>query len=202
MGRKTKLTIESSKGLVERFKSVGLSGGIVSGVLIGMILGGAGVKTIDKSFFENKTVFPNLVVNYEVIDGDTFIMDNGLSVRLLGIDAPNRGQAGFLEAGNKLETLTKNQKIWLEYDRYQIDQFGRVLAWVWIDCESNPSFLAATYMEKSKNESNPGIMVNPAGCEQGKLVNEEMVKTGMAKTVKYGDRGELKYEKRLKVVTL
>ena len=51
-------------------------------------------------------------------------------------------------------------------------------------------------MEKSKNASNPGIMDNPEGCKKGKLVNEEMVKAGMVRTVKYGDRGELKYEKK------
>jgi endonuclease YncB( thermonuclease family) len=195
--------VTGKKSLVERFKSIGLPGGVVSGFLIGMVLGGAGVKKIDENIYKNKAVFLELVRNYEVIDGDTFIMDNGLSVRLLGVDAPNRGQKGYEEAGATLERLLKNKEIWLEYDRYQIDQFGRALAWVWVDCNGmvamvpKPTFLPANYMEKSKNESNPGLTENPDGCKDGKLINEEMVKAGMAKTVKYGDRGELKYEKRL-----
>jgi endonuclease YncB( thermonuclease family) len=195
---KKKITIKDSKSLVERLKKVGLSGGIVSGVLLGMILGGAGVRTIDDSFYKNKAVFPESAQKIEIIDGDTFITDNGLSVRLLGIDAPNRGEPGFDKATKSLSDFTIGKPFWLEYDRYQLDQFGRVLAWVWTNCESKPIFLPANYMEKSKNASNPGLTDNPEGCKKGKLVNEEMIKAGMAKTVKYGDRGELKYEKRIK----
>jgi len=194
------------KKLVARLKKAGLSGGVVAGVLIGMILGKSGVKNIDQSFYQNKDLFPQMVEKYEVIDGDTFIEDSGMSVRLLGIDAPNRGEPGYEEATEKLaELLPKdnNNVFWLEFDRNQLDQFGRVLAWVWIDCGpatmtgKGPKFLPADYMVKSKNASNIGLTDNPVGCEKGKLVNEEMVKAGMAKTVKYGDRGELKYEKRI-----
>jgi hypothetical protein len=53
---------------------------VVAGVLIGLVLGGAGVKKIDENIYGNKALFPETVQKYEVIDGDTLIMDNGLSV--------------------------------------------------------------------------------------------------------------------------
>jgi endonuclease YncB( thermonuclease family) len=192
-----KIAVQESKKLIERFKKVGLLGGMMSGLLVGLLLGGGGVRAIDNTLYQDKIVFPKHIQKYEVIDGDTFIIDNGLSVRLLGIDAPNRGENNYIEATERLEELLKTDSVvWLEYDRYQIDQFGRILAWVWANCE-DPSFLPANYMEKSKNASNPGLVDNPKGCKKGKLVNEEMVKAGMAKPVVYGDRGEMKYQKRI-----
>ena len=52
-------------------------------------------------------------------------------------------------------------------------------------------------MHKSGNESMSGLTENPEGCKKGKLINEELLKKGLAKTVAYQDRGPLKYEKRL-----
>jgi endonuclease YncB( thermonuclease family) len=87
--------------------------------------------------------------------------------------------------------------VYLEYDRYQDDKYGRVLAWVWVGCEGTPRFLPPDYMHKSNNASNPGLMNNPPGCAHGMLVNEEMVRGGYARVVVYEDRGELKYQQRL-----
>lgn len=42
-----------------------------------------------------------------------------------------------------------------------------------------------------------GRMDNPQGCKEGTLVNEEVVKKGLATAVRYKERGELKYEARL-----
>jgi hypothetical protein len=89
------------------------------------------------------------------------------------------------------------ERVYLEYDRYQDDKYGRVLAWVWIDCESTPKFLPADYMHKSGNESSPGLIDNPSGCKKGRLVNEELVKAKYAEVTSYTDRGELKYESRI-----
>jgi hypothetical protein len=52
-------------------------------------------------------------------------------------------------------------------------------------------------MHKSGNESMPGLIDNPSGCKKGKLINEELVKSDLADTVSYSDRGPLKYEARL-----
>jgi hypothetical protein len=55
-------------------------------------------------------------------------------------------------------------------------------------------------MHLSFNASRAGLTENPEGCKKGSLVNEEMVKIGLAITEKYQDRGELKYENRLKKI--
>jgi endonuclease YncB( thermonuclease family) len=133
----------------------------------------------------------------KVEDGDTFTLASGVKVRLIGINAPDKGQKDFELSRTVLQSMVENKKIFLEYDRYQDDKYGRILAWVWVGCESTPQFLPADYMHKSDNESNPGLTDNPAGCKKGKLINEELIKGGFAEVVSYTDRGELKYEERL-----
>jgi len=116
---------------------------------------------------------------------------------MLGVDSPGRGKDGYEEAGEFLEKLIKDKRVWLEYDRYQDDKYGRILAWVWVNCESKPKFRDPFYMHLSGNRSREGLVENPDGCKKGDLVNEEMVDGGWAKIVKYAKRGPLKYEGRL-----
>lgn len=142
---------------------------------------------------------PFSAVISKIVDGDTFeIKNGGVTVRLLGIDAPNRGEKGDKEAIMALTKIIEGKQIWLEYDRYQDDKYNRLLAWVWIGCESRPKFLSYDYMHLSYNQSRPGLSKNPEGCLTGKLVNEEMIKKGLAVVDVFKDRGELKYEERLR----
>lgn len=171
---------------------------LIPGLILASVLGwktGAFEKVSD--YYKMKQLFPKAGVVEQIEDGDTFAINDGLRVRLIGIDAPNRGEDNYEEAKEKLTEEILKKKIYLEYDRYQDDKYGRVLAWIWVDCEGTPRFLPADYMHKSGDESNPGLTENPKGCKKGKLVNEELVKAGFAKIVSYEGRGELKYEKRL-----
>ncbi len=143
---------------------------------------------------------PFVSVAKEIIDGDTFVLTSDVTVRLLGINAPEKNEDKFEEALAYLAKLIKDKKVCLEYDRYQDEQFVRILAWVWVNCEGEPKFLPYNYMHLTYNQSKPGLMENPEGCQKGQLVNEMMVKKGLAKTVFYKDRGEMKYEERLKKV--
>lgn len=134
-----------------------------------------------------------------VIDGDTFEISGGdRTVRMLGINAPDRGEAGYAESRTSLAKLIDGKTIQLEYDRYQDDQFNRLLAWVWVGCESKPEFLPYDYMRLTYNSSREGLKENPKGCKKGKLVNEEMIEAKLAKFEVFKERGELKYEYRLK----
>lgn len=153
-----------------------------------------------KNYYENKAVFPISAVVESVIDGDNLELENGLSVRLIGINTPERGKADFDKAKDSLDKLATGKKVYLEYDRYQDDKYGRIQAWIWIDCESEPQFLPADYMHLNKRQSRPGLTENPERCKEGKLVNEEMVKAGLAKVLNYEGRGELKYEDRLRKI--
>lgn len=143
-------------------------------------------------------IFPSVGRVQTIEDGDTFILANGMSVRLIGVNAPERGVSGFDQAKKFLNEEIGRKTIYLEYDRYQDDKYGRILAWVWIDCETTPVFLPADYMHLSGNQSRPGLLDNPKGCAKGKLVNEDLVRSGNAVPVSYEDRGELKYEARLR----
>lgn len=71
-----------------------------------------------------------------VIDGDTLVLDGGLTVRVLGIDAPEMEKEGraaeFLahQAKAALAEMTLHQTVRLEYDRQRYDHHGRVLAYL------------------------------------------------------------------------
>ena len=190
MSKKLRTRRLTAKNLIKK----GVPYVLIPGILAAGILGwktGAFEKI--KNYYELKSLFPESGIVTKIEDGDTFILKNGVKVRLLGIDAP----AGITRAENYLTENVLGEKVFLEYDRYQDDKFGRVLAWVWIDCETTPQFLPPDYMHKSGNESNPGLIDNPEGCKSGKLINEQLVIKRLAEPVVYKDRGELKYQKRV-----
>lgn len=181
-----------------RLLALGVPAVLIPGLLIAMALGWNPRKLGGvKDYHQIKTIFPSSGMVASVTDGDTFELQNGVGVRLIGIDAPNRGVAKWEEARVALTTLVSDKRVYLEYDRYQDDKYGRILAWVWIDCEREPVFLPADYMHLTYNSSREGLKENPEGCKEGKLVNEEMVRKGLASAERYKERGELKYEKRL-----
>lgn len=68
----------------------------------------------------------------KVIDGDTFLIEGGYSVRVLGIDADERGYSCFDEAKNKLEELILNKKVKLIKDNRDLDNYCRYLRYVFI----------------------------------------------------------------------
>lgn len=175
-------------------RQIGVKEVLIPGLLLAGVLGWRGWETLGPNYYKNQRIFPSTGVVRTIIDGDTFELKNGTRARMIGIDAPTDS----LSASQVLSKIIKDKQVWLEYDRYQDDKFGRVLAWVWVDCESNPEFTPAGYMHLSFNKSREGLIENPEGCKKGKLVQEEMVNAGMAKIELYKDRGELKYEKRLK----
>ena len=178
---------------------LGVPAVLIPGIMIAMVLGwNPGVLERVKNYHQIETVFPSSGVVKSVMDGDTFDLQNGIGVRLIGIDAPNRGEAKWEEAREAFVSLTRGKRVYLEYDRYQDDKYGRVLAWVWSDCEREPGFLPADYMHLTYSSSSPGLMDNPDGCKKGKLINEEMVRRGLASAERYKERGALKYEDRVR----
>jgi len=139
----------------------------------------------------------------QVIDGDTVVMSNGQRVRLLGIDAPDRGVEGSEKAGVILESMLKNGRVWVEGDRYEEDTFGRRLGWLWVNCESEPEFkpdnyMSVVYEQRRGKELERKVESNPMGCKAGLLINEQLLKMGLVKT--YFVDGELKYSERLRQV--
>jgi micrococcal nuclease len=74
----------------------------------------------------------------KVVDGDTIVLSDGRRVRYIGINAPElatqRGPAERLgpEARDFNRKLVVREKIRLEFDRERHDQYGRILAYVFL----------------------------------------------------------------------
>lgn len=77
----------------------------------------------------------------QVTDGDTVVLDSGLVVRLIGMQAPKLplGRDNFPtwplapQAKAELEALALNKNVQLGYGGEQVDRYGRALAHVFID---------------------------------------------------------------------
>lgn len=69
----------------------------------------------------------------KVIDGDTVIVEGGASVRLLGIDADEKGYPCYEAAKNRLEELVLNKEVRLEKDKTDQDQYQRYLRYLFLD---------------------------------------------------------------------
>ena len=67
-----------------------------------------------------------------IIDGDT-IESNKTSIRLLGINSPERGEFYYEEAKEFLEELILNKTVNLKYGKERYDKYQRVLAYVFLD---------------------------------------------------------------------
>jgi len=70
-----------------------------------------------------------------IIDGDTFEIENGDKVRMIGIDAPELKDNNGLESKNHLKLLIENKYVSLIKDEKNKnkDFFGRLLRYVYLD---------------------------------------------------------------------
>lgn len=75
------------------------------------------------------------VVINNVIDGDT-VKVNGTSIRLLGINTPEKGEVYYEEAKEFLEGLVLNKTVYLEYGKEKHDKYNRILAYIFLNNEN------------------------------------------------------------------
>lgn len=61
------------------------------------------ISLLFNTYFVKKTTSEATVK--EVLDGDTFTLKNGDRIRLLGIDTPEKGRCGAIEATQELSSL-------------------------------------------------------------------------------------------------
>lgn len=65
-----------------------------------------------------------------VIDGDTVELGNGESVRVVGIDTPERGECGYAEATANLQRLALGKRVRLGDSDEDRDRYGRLLRYL------------------------------------------------------------------------
>lgn len=68
-----------------------------------------------------------------VVDGDTIELADGRRVRYIGINTPERNQPYYQEATDANRQLVENREVQLEFDVDTFDQYGRSLAYVWVN---------------------------------------------------------------------
>lgn len=101
-----------------------------------------------------------------VLDGDTIEIETGERVRYMGINAPENNERWGMTAKEFNEKMVSGKEVQIELDRLKIDNYGRVLAYVWVD---------------------------------KKMVNEELLKEGLAKVLIVKGEAKLKYIDRLNI---
>jgi len=77
--------------------------------------------------------FPKEAKVRRVIDGDTVELDKGQIVRLVGVNVPNDNEEINEKATEFTKKLVEGKKVKLEYDAYNSDRFGRILAYIIYD---------------------------------------------------------------------
>jgi len=65
-----------------------------------------------------------------IIDGDTIVVNGQTTIRLIGIDSPERDQDGYQEASEHLSQLISNSFVDIEYDTSSTDPYGRTLGYL------------------------------------------------------------------------
>jgi micrococcal nuclease len=75
---------------------------------------------------------PEGIAVTRVIDGDTIVVEGGERVRLIGIDAPEKGQHLFSESAAYLKEMVGGRKVRLEKDVSDRDKYGRLLRYVFL----------------------------------------------------------------------
>lgn len=84
-----------------------------------------------KNLFDEPFGFDTGIVG-RVIDGDTLVIGNQ-SIRMLGINTPEKKEYLYAEAKKFLEDLVLNKSVRLEFGKEKYDRYNRVLAYIYLN---------------------------------------------------------------------
>ncbi len=93
----------------------------------------------------------------KVIDGDTFLIEGGYSVRILGFDADERGYPCYGEATKRMEKLALNKKVRLEKGPTDKDQWCRYLRYAFIGEDNIGIVMVKEGLAVSRTSSEGGL---------------------------------------------
>ena len=156
--------------------------GIFLVVLI-LVLIGASYILVDNVNLTGNVVIEDrqreLVFVTKIIDGDT-IVANGEHIRLLGMDADERGYDCYKEAKKRLEELILDKEVILERDKTDKDQYDRFLRYIFIGGENinvvlvEEGLAVARFYDDRRNQSEilaaeKSARGSKMGCKWGKI---------------------------------
>jgi micrococcal nuclease len=117
---------------------------IISIVVIIILLGMSYLIIKDKPATNDLIEIPEECYNSplmveRVIDGDTFLLCSGDTIRLLCVDTPEEGEPGYEEAKIFLENIILHKQVELVTSDSNVntDKYERLLRWVYIANESS-----------------------------------------------------------------
>lgn len=148
--------------------SLGIPSIFIPGLILACLLGWDFQKDLARlelagGLYQNEVIFPKTATVARAIDGDTVELETGQTVRLIGTQAPERGQPLHGESQKYLESLVAGKKVGLEYETVDnMDKYGRLVAYVYL----------------------PGSRI---------LVNVKMLESGLAKFLFYPHYKKYKY---------
>jgi len=129
------VTMKNKKGdQNNKWKTLAGSVGILG---VGMASGFVGSELVDNKkdlsqIVEMRNDCGVIAAVKRVVDGDTILMVNGDRVRLIGVDAPDRGECYYDETLVAVKELVEGKEIRLEKDVSGTDRYGRLLRYVMI----------------------------------------------------------------------
>lgn len=86
------------------------------------------ISLLFNAYFVKKSTTESTVK--EVLDGDTFMLMNGDRIRLLSVDAPEKGRCGAQEATEALSALIAGKSVTIKEERR--DQYGRRMGLIYV----------------------------------------------------------------------
>lgn len=153
MGRKRKIPTKY------KLRKFGVPAALIPGIIVASILGFNHEKLLKTSPRSNPDIYATKVRLVEAKDGDTVQLEKGMPIRLVGIDAPEKGKPLYNESRFLLLELIKDKVVEVEYVQKQNDNYGRLRGYLFVKCDYK----------------------NQKYCKDGKMnVNVFLVGNGMA----------------------
>jgi micrococcal nuclease len=122
------------------------------------------ISLFSKDYSPNNLTLPDNYV-IKVIDGDTFTINSGETIRLLCVDTPEKGKKGYENATDFLETLILNKEVILISSITDKDDYNRSLRYVYVNSPSlsEPLFVNQLILD---NDYGKLLVIPPETCEE------------------------------------
>ena len=108
---------------------------LIPGIIIASMLGFDYEKLIKTSPRNNQDIYGTKVRLLEAQDGDTVQLEKGMPIRLVGIDAPEKGKPLYNESRAFLMEVLGAKIIEAEYVQKQNDNYGRLRGYLFVVCD-------------------------------------------------------------------